>query len=88
MAHVPVAGLIKHAFAYEQHNLGAAVGGVMIGTDTVATVPTPNQLTIGGVFGLWSGGSAGSSAINKPIARLIYYPSRLPNNDLVALTHA
>jgi hypothetical protein len=88
MAPVPVAGLIKHAFAYEQHNLGAAVGGVMIGTDTVATVPTPNQLTIGGVFGLWSGGSAGSSAINKPIARLIYYPSRLPNNDLVALTNA
>lgn len=79
---------IKHAFAYATNDLAAALGGTLSGTDTVATIPTPTQLVIGGAFGLWTGGVAGSNAINKPIARLAYYPQRLPNADLVELTRA
>jgi hypothetical protein len=48
-------------------------------TDTVANIPTVNQLRIGA-------DADGTIKLNGTIRRIAFYPQRLPNTTLQALT--
>lgn len=72
-------GTAKLSFAYKLNDVNFAMNGVAGATDTSATVPAVNQLNIGS-------NHSGSSALNGHIARLAYYPKRLSNTELQALT--
>jgi hypothetical protein len=65
-------------YAYAANNFGLAVDGSLIGTDASGTIPTVNQLGIGGFL-------AGSQ-VNGHISYLNYYNIRLTNAQLQALT--
>jgi hypothetical protein len=58
--------------AYELNNVNSVFDGMLGVNDSLATIPTVNQLVFVGHVG--------------PIARLTYWPQRLPNSTLVALT--
>jgi hypothetical protein len=73
-----VAGaVVKLSGAYALNDFAASVNGA-ITVDGSGTMPTPTQMTIG------SGIS--SAALNGHIRRIQYYPTRLPNATLQALT--
>jgi len=71
----------RSAYGYKLNNFNLATNGTLGTLDTSGTVPTlaSQQLVIGTRFN-------GTLAINKPIARLAYYPVRLPDAQLQALT--
>ncbi len=79
----PTSGNIiyKGALAYAANNSAAAVNGVGSGTDTTVTLPT--GITVARI-GVGSGGVA--NFMNGWIRRLAYYPTRLTNAQLVALS--
>lgn len=68
----------KMAYAYATNDFGFANDGALAGTDTNGTLPSPITLSIG----------QRNSTIwwNGHIARLPYYPARIPNTPLTALT--
>ena len=69
----------KNALTYKLNDFNAANnGGAPGSSDTSGIVPTVNALTIGS--------NNGSSYINGTIAKLTYYPTRLSNSTLQALT--
>ena len=69
----------KNALAYKLNDFNSANnGGTPGSSDTSGIVPTVNALTIGS--------NNGSSYINGTIAKLTYYPTRLSNSTLQALT--
>lgn len=65
--------------AYKVNDFARAVNGSSLGTDSSGTVPTLSQMLIGT-------GSAGVSELCGTIKRLTFFPQRLPNSTLVALT--
>jgi hypothetical protein len=67
------------ALAYATNNFAGSLNGGALSTDTVATVPTVTQLTLGRDQG-------GSSCINGHIRSVNYYPARLADFQLQALT--
>jgi len=69
---------IRQIGAAELNNYQLAVNGVPGTTDTAALVPTVNQFEIGQV--------TATGYFNGTIRRLTYWPQRLPNNTLIALT--
>jgi hypothetical protein len=70
----------KIGFGYAVANYGVSLNGGAAGTSTNASLlPQVNQLVIGSRFG-------GTAFINGPIKKLSYYPSRLSNAQLQALT--
>jgi hypothetical protein len=70
------------SYAYETNNVNAAVDGTLGTVDTSCTIPTNiNTLVIGGI-------SSSNAVLNGHLARLVYWPARLPNADLLALTNA
>ena len=71
----------KGALAYAANNSAAAVNGVGSGTDTSVTLPTSVTLAR---IGTGSGGV--SNFMNGWIRRIAYYPTRLSNATLQALT--
>jgi hypothetical protein len=73
--------IYKGALAYAANNSAAAVNGVGSGTDTSVTLPT--GVTVARI-GVGSGGVA--SFMNGWISRIAYYPTRLSNATLQALT--
>jgi hypothetical protein len=76
----PVAGAnAKFIFAYQVNNCVSGWNGSVGSVDTTVTLPTNNQLRIG-VNG------AGNGQINSTIRKLSYYPLRIQNNQLQALT--
>lgn len=68
------------ALAYASNNVNAAVNGVIGGVDdTVVEVPVVTQSTIGSLAG-------SSASLNGTIRKIAYYPIRLTNAQLQALT--
>jgi hypothetical protein len=71
----------RAALAYAINNIAASANGSAVATDTSATIPSVTQLTIGIGVTL----SAGST-INGTINKIVYYPRRLTNGELQAIT--
>lgn len=67
----------KIAFAYKQNDYAVAIDGVLVGTDTAATVPAVTTLSIGNSGTLGSG-----HAINGYIKDIKYF-TRKPNNAVL-----
>ena len=67
------------AAAYKINDYALSVSGGAVVADTVATVPTVTKLDIGCERGL-------GSFINGTIRSLTYYPKRLTNAELQALS--
>jgi hypothetical protein len=71
---------VTAAVAYALNDYAGSRNGGAAGTDTSATVPTVSQMNIGsGVSDSW---------LNGWIERIAYYPERLSNADLQALSAA
>jgi len=70
---------VKTGIAYKVNDFAISANGVSAGTDTDGLVPVVDRLSIGTH-------AAGASAINGHIKRLAYYPARLTNAQLQALT--
>jgi hypothetical protein len=76
---VSASGRARSGLAYRLNDFEAAVNGSASGTDTSATVPTPDRIHMGQNF-------ASGQAINGTIRRLCYWPTRLPSSTLPAVT--
>jgi hypothetical protein len=70
----------KQITALKQDNFASSNNGSSVAIDTSGTLPSFDQLVIGGNF------AGGSGAWNSTVARLAYYPVRLPDAQLQALT--
>jgi hypothetical protein len=66
-------------FAYKTNDVAATLNGGSVGTDTSVTLPTVNQLGIGTTGSITSNG-------NQTIRKIAFYPTRLSNAQLQALT--
>ena len=66
------------ALVYKTNDAAIARSGVLSQTDATLTVPAVNQMTIGT--------NAGTSVLNGHIRSLSYYPKRLTNLELQALS--
>jgi hypothetical protein len=69
----------KAASAYKQNDFAYSINGSTVSTDTSGTIPTVNRLRV-------MAGYAGGEIQNGNISRLTYYPQRLPDATLQALT--
>jgi hypothetical protein len=72
--------VVKGAGAYKENSSQYAANGVLGVEDTVCTIPTVNRLSIG------TNTTASDFFLNGYIRRLAFYPQRLPNTTLQALT--
>jgi hypothetical protein len=68
----------KFAAAYKANDFAACIGGGTVQVDTSGTLPTVNQVLLGT--------SAASNNLNGHLQRITYYPSKLTNAELQALT--
>jgi hypothetical protein len=71
--------ILKSAFGVKLNSVQAAVNGVLGTEDTLANIPTVNRLSIGS-------SASGSLQLTGHIRSLTYYPTRLTNAELQALT--
>lgn len=71
----------KSAISYKRNSIVGAAGGLIGAEDTACNVPAVTFLQIGN---MWE--SAGTYVLNGSIKRLTYYPKRLTNSQLQALT--
>jgi hypothetical protein len=69
----------KVASAYKVNDFASTVGGGTVQTDASGTIPVVDRLTLGARPG-------GASNINGWVRRFTYYPRRLSNAELQALT--
>ena len=70
----------KAAYAFKKDNSAASVNGSAVATDTSGNMPSDiNSLMIGRA--VW-----GTSWFDGYVKRVIYYPKRLPNSQLITLT--
>lgn len=76
----PINTFGKGATAYKVNDFGFSWNGAAALTDTSTTLPIVLKLDIGN-----NGGLAGNW-LNGTISKIAYYPFRLPNNQLQALT--
>jgi hypothetical protein len=72
----------KVALAYKAADFQAAVNGSAFATVSSGTVPTVNRMTIGDVVT----GTTGAQNINGHVRRITYYPRRLSQAELAAIT--
>ena len=77
---VAVNTAFKIAGAFELNDVQAALGGTLGTTDTSVTIPTVTQLHIG------RQGGASPVYLNGTVSLLKYWPTRLPDATLQALT--
>ena len=73
-------GYIKSSGAYKFNDFAGTVNGGTVLTDTNGTLPIVDRLTIG------SNGSTTTQILNGTIKKIAYYPLRLTNTNLQALT--
>lgn len=69
----------KFAGAFKANDFAASINGGAVGTDTSGTIPTVSSVIIGALYN-------GSYQLNGTIQRIAYYPARLTNAQLQALT--
>jgi hypothetical protein len=69
----------KDAFSYKVNDIQAAINGLLASADTSAIIPVATQLRLGAR-------GEGSFPLNGHISRISYYPRRLTNSELQALT--
>lgn len=69
----------KVAFSYGANDFAQSSNGAVVVTYTIGSVPTVDRLRIGT-------DNVGTSQLNGHIKRLTYYPTRLTNAQLVALS--
>jgi hypothetical protein len=69
----------KIALGYATDNFASSVNGGAVNTDTSGAIPSVNRLGIGRQ-------ASAADFINGYIRRIAYYPVRLPNSTLQALT--
>jgi len=69
---------LRVAIAYKANDVSASRNGVLGTPDTVASLPTPDRLLIGSAATL--------RHCNSPISRITYWPQRLANSTLQAIT--
>ena len=72
----------KQASAYKVNDFAMSVNGAAIGADTSGTVPVVDRMGLGG--SLVTGGSLGY--LNGHIKKIAFYPRRLTNAELQAIT--
>jgi hypothetical protein len=72
----------KQATAYKINDFATSVGGAAVGTDTSGTVPVVDRLG----FGTTTVTGGALSPLNGHIRRIAYFPTRLTNAQLQALT--
>jgi hypothetical protein len=70
---------VKSAQALAANNVAGVSNGVVTGTDTSVTLPTVQQIQIGAE-------GASINHLNGHIRRLTFFPQRLPNSTLQAIT--
>lgn len=70
----------KTALAYKLNDVNMGAGGTVGTTDTSATIPTISQVQLGDIYG------GTSFKLNGWLRRIAYYPRRLTNAELQALT--
>jgi len=70
--------VFKAAFAYKADDFALSVNGNAVLTDTSGTLPTVDTLQLGG--------TAGGTSLSGLLSRVSYYPRRLPNATLQALS--
>jgi hypothetical protein len=68
----------KFAGAYAANNFAASIAGGAAVTDTSGSIPTVDRMMIGN--------SAATNALNGHIRQIVYYPRRLANSELQAIT--
>jgi hypothetical protein len=71
----------KVSFAYKVNSFNASVNASIFTEDTSGTVPVVNRMTIGDIV---TGGTIQN--INGHIRKIAYYPIRVTNAQLIALT--
>jgi len=76
----PLATQAKVALAYKLNDAAACLGGGTVFTDNTVTIPIVSALTIGNYF------TGGPNSWVGWIQRITYYPRRLSNADLQAIT--
>ncbi len=69
----------KATLSYKFNDVAFTANGGTVSPDSSVIVPVVNQLTIGAFLGT-------TSQVNCNIKKLAYYPKRLQNSELVALT--
>ena len=74
-------GILKAALAYASNNTVSSANGAIGTTDTSVTLPTVTSLLIG-----IRGDASGSTSLNGHIRSIRYYPVRLSDTQLQALT--
>jgi hypothetical protein len=72
--------LVKNAFAYKANDVAVSTDGAAATPDTTATPPYVDRLLIGQIY------PSGGWYLNGHIRSLRYYPKRLSNTELQALT--
>ncbi len=70
----------KSAFAYKVNDIAFSVNGSAPLTDAAASIPVVDRLAVGSI------GPDGGGFLNGRIRRIRYYPTRLSNTQLQALT--
>jgi hypothetical protein len=78
-SNVGATGYYKIAGVYNLNDFAASVAGGAVGTDSVGSIPVVDRMNIG-VLG------TGNFALNGHIKRLAYYPKRLTDTELQALS--
>jgi hypothetical protein len=76
---VSAGGQINVSAAYKANDIALSLAGAASVLDATATVPTVTQINLGN-------NAAGSSNLNGHIARIAYFPRRLSNTELQALS--
>jgi hypothetical protein len=74
------ASVRKIAYAYQTNNFAASANGGTVSTDTSGTLPSPDRIGIG------CQNSDGGNPLTGYIRTITFYPSRLTNAQLQALT--
>jgi len=73
----------KTASAYKENDFGLSTNGLTAQTDNSGQIPTVTSFSIGSLNSSWS---AAGNYLNGHIRRIAYYPTRLPDTTLQALT--
>jgi hypothetical protein len=67
------------SMAYKTNDFSSSINASAVLTDTVGTVPTVNRMDIAGTF-------FGGVTLNGTIKKIVFYPKRLSNTELVGIT--